>query len=95
MHYVPEETNEYQTGVDESIIMAHSEKIVKSMDKEHMTWKKNLVGVSCLGSEAIGCGFIRQINDSLYDDVDSQHLDVDFVPGSSKSIAYPDFEAIS
>ena len=47
--------------------MAHSEKNVKFMDREHMTWKKNLVRVSCLGFEAIGCGFIKQINDSLYD----------------------------
>ena len=33
MHYVPEETNEHQVVVDESIIMVLSEKIVKSNSK--------------------------------------------------------------
>ena len=33
--------------------------------------RKIIVGVSCLGYEATGCGFIKQINDSLYDDIDS------------------------
>ena len=40
-------------------------------------------------------GFIKQINDFLYDNVDSQNLDVDFALGSGKSITFFGFEAIS
>ena len=121
-HSVPEEIDEHQTAVDDSIILPPSEEVVKFDSKLNgqRTYdvEKNPVGVSCLGSEAAGCeievfdqckegketvgcelkndgGNIKQSSDSFDDDGNSQHLDVDFVPGSGKSTARPGFEAFS
>ena len=60
MHFVSKEIYGHQTVVDESIIVAHSEKIVKSYSKLNgqrtYDMKKNLVGVSCLVFKAISYG---------------------------------------